>query len=120
MIIVKGGVTTAKGFEANGVKAGMKLPEGDAAKDVPIFVLVGDKDGGSALWKAVAPEWTKAGIHVRVDYVPNGRHQWLFGAQQVQALEGWLADVAAGKMPETPEPKAVDPNAKPLPPEQAN
>ncbi len=104
-----------------GYKAGMKLPEGDAARQVPIFVLVGDKDPSAALWKRLCPEWVKAGIPVRVGFVRNGTHQWLFGEPQLKALYAWLADVVAGKIPDVdPNPGQIpaDPNRKPVPPER--
>jgi predicted esterase len=104
----------------------MKIPEVDAVKQVPIFVLVGEQDGGANTWRQAAPRWRKAGIPVRVDYVADMGHTWLFGKFQLAALDAWLADVAAGKTPEVPEDKPVgnkpaavpeNPDQKPQPPE---
>jgi len=108
----------------------IKPPEDEAAKQVPFLVLVGQKDGGARLWHQVEPVWRKAGVPVRVDYVPGKGHGWLFGGFQLASLDAWLSDIAAGKMPALPEikpppeetpPKGVeppeDPNAKPEPPE---
>ena len=62
-------------------------------------------------------------MSVRVDYVPVKGHAWLFGSFQLAALDAWLSDIAAGKMPELPPipevqaPEPEDPNAKREPPE---
>jgi hypothetical protein len=53
-------------------------------------------------------------VPLRVDYVPGKGHTWLFGNFQLAALDAWLSDGAAGKLPsgpdETPAPE------KPAPP----
>jgi predicted esterase len=65
----------------------------------PVFVLVGDADEGHRLWKAAEDPWRKAGVPLRVTYVPGGEHQWLFGSEEGAALLAWLGDIAAGKCP---------------------
>ncbi|HUW58954.1 MAG TPA: hypothetical protein VMZ92_20115, partial [Planctomycetota bacterium] len=84
--------------------APLPLPEGEAVKQVPMFVLVGEDDGGARFWAQIEPVWRKAGVPLTIDYVPGRGHTWLFGNFQLAALDAWLADVAAGKVPRPPEP----------------
>ena len=102
-----------------GSYAPMALPEDDAVKRVPIFVLVGGNDGGARFWEQLEPVWKKAGVPLTIHYIPGRGHTWLFGAFQLAALDAWLSDVAAGKLPRTPivEREPDDPDAKPEPPE---
>ena len=81
-----------------------KLPAGDALKSVPMFVLVGEEDGGSSVWKQVEADWRKAGVPLTIDYVAGGKHEWLLREKQAEALVKWLEDVAAGKLPGAPAP----------------
>lgn len=99
--------------------APIKLPEAEALKRVPLFVLVGENDGGARFWERLEPVWQRAGVPLTVHYVPDMGHTWLFGKFQLAALDAWLSDVAAGKIPRPPaaEPDDNDPNAKPQPPE---
>jgi dienelactone hydrolase len=101
----------------------VKIPPDEAAKQVPWLVLVGEKDGGARVWRQVEPAWRKAGVPVRVDYVPGKGHGWLFGGFQLASLDAWLSDVAAGKMPALPEikpPPEESPLKRPEPPEDPN
>lgn len=84
------------------------LPKDEAVQKVPMFVLVGDKDGGSQVWKNAEPAWREAGVPLTIRYVPNGVHQWLFGKSQVADLEEWLTQIADGKLPADPAPKKTD------------
>ena len=77
----------------------MPLPKGEGLKKTPVFVLVGALDGGSQLWRQVAPKWQDAGVPLTLHIVPQGRHQWLLGKAQTEALKAWLGEVAAGKLP---------------------
>ncbi len=77
----------------------LKLPEGDAKKETPFFVLVGEADPGQMAWRSVETAWREAGVPLTVTYVPEGRHEWLFRAEQWKALGAWLVEVAAGKSP---------------------
>ena len=91
-------------------------PRDEARKDVPVFVLVGEQDGGSRVWRAVGPAWQKLGVPLRVDFVADKGHTWLFGGFQLAALDGWLSDVAAGKTPECPKMEPLQqPGTEPLP-----
>lgn len=83
----------------------MALPNADAIKKVPIYVLVGDQDGGHQLWKKCEDDWRKAGIPLSIDYVAGGRHQWLIGKAQAEPLAKWLEEIAAGKLPGQAEAK---------------
>ena len=71
----------------------LSLPKDDNLKHIPFFVLVGDKDGGSQVWKQVEPEWQKAGIPLTIRYVPNKGHAWLMAPEEAAALEKWLETV---------------------------
>jgi predicted esterase len=70
-------------------------------KACPIFVLVGDQDGGAKLWKKVESDWRKAGVPLEVHYVKGGRHQWLFGVEQVKLLDKWLSKARKVQAPTT-------------------
>jgi hypothetical protein len=70
-------------------------PKGEAPKTVPIFVLVGDQDGGSRVWKQIEEPWRAAGIPLDVTYVAGGGHQWLLGPPQKAALLDWLGKLVS-------------------------
>ncbi|MFP4141622.1 MAG: TPR end-of-group domain-containing protein [Phycisphaerae bacterium] len=70
-------------------------------KACPLFVLVGDEDNGSKLWKKVEDPWEKAGVPLEIHYVKGGRHEWLFGGKQTKALAKWLSRVRKVKAPTT-------------------
>jgi pimeloyl-ACP methyl ester carboxylesterase len=91
---------------ARGPDSMLSLPEGDAKKGTPFFVLVGDADQGHLAWKFSEDSWRAAGVPLTVTYVPDGKHEWLFGAEQLASLWTWLSDVAAGKLPGAPTPPA--------------
>jgi len=92
----------------------MPLPQDDAVKRVPIFVLVGEKDGGSTLWRELRPRWLKAGVPLTVHVVPGQGHGWLMDKQRTALLEEWLAAVAAGKLPAQADDAASGPATKAL------
>jgi pimeloyl-ACP methyl ester carboxylesterase len=75
----------------------LSLPDGKDFDPAPVFVLVGDKDGGARLWKQAQAQWKDRIPHFTVHYVPNGRHAWLFGKEQVQQLDDWLGKIQTGK-----------------------
>jgi predicted peptidase len=77
----------------------IEVPADEAVKKTPLFVLVGDKDGGAQIWRKVHDPWLKAGVPLVVHYVLDKQHQWLFGDAQRVDLEKWLAEVAAGRCP---------------------
>jgi predicted esterase len=82
------------------------LPKDSAILKVPFFVLVGDQDGGAQLWKKVEPTWSQARIPLTIRYVAGRRHEWLFGGAETDALEQWLREIVAGKLPgQAPEKK---------------
>ncbi|MFP4055455.1 MAG: TPR end-of-group domain-containing protein [Candidatus Brocadiia bacterium] len=74
-------------------------PDDPAAKDTPVFVLAGEKDGGTKVWQKVAPAWGEAGIPLTLVVVPGKGHTWLLGSEQLERLEAWLREVKAGKTP---------------------
>lgn len=84
-------------------------PEGDAAKSAPVCVIVGDADQGHFLWKQAEGSWKEAGVPLTVRYVAEGKHQWLVKGTEADALDAWLTDVAAGKMPGKDAPKSREP-----------
>jgi predicted esterase len=85
--------------QENGKYVARPLPRKDGIKKVPFLVLVGDKDGGSALWKKVTPDWLEAGVPFTIRHIEGKGHTWLFGKAEVALLEKWLEEVAAGKLP---------------------
>jgi pimeloyl-ACP methyl ester carboxylesterase len=74
-------------------------PADAAAKDVPIYALVGTRDGGSVLWNRAETSWREAGVPLSVEYVAGKGHAWLVGKAQAARIGSWLAAVAAGKKP---------------------
>jgi len=79
--------------------AAVPLPEDPGVKGTPFFVLVGEKDGGAAFWRKVEPTWREAGVPLTVRYIPGKGHAWLFGAEQMSEIEGWLKELRSGKRP---------------------
>ena len=67
----------------------MSLPEGEGVKDVPMFVLVGTKDGGTTTWRRAEKEWADT-VPLKVVYVEGAGHAWLFSKDKVKTLEEWL------------------------------
>lgn len=86
-------------------------PQGENAKEVPIFALVGAKDGGSLVWKRAEATWREAGVPLTVEYVEGKGHAWLFGEKQALRLGEWLEKVARGEKPSETygEPSAAGP-----------
>ncbi|MCG3178431.1 MAG: hypothetical protein BIFFINMI_00758 [Phycisphaerae bacterium] len=83
----------------------MDLPEGKPLDGTPMFVLVGDQDGGAKVWKKAEEPFGRAGVPLVVEYIPGKGHAWLFGPPQQKRLYDWLADLAAGKLaPPTTQP----------------
>ena len=76
-------------------QSAIELPKSEAARKVPMFVLVGTADVGSPLWKRVEPEWQKAGVPLTVRYIEGRKHEWLVGAEEADALDKWLGDAPA-------------------------
>lgn len=100
---------------AQGTAAAFPLPKGDAVKSVPLYVLVGDKDGGTRLWTEVETAWKAAGVPLRIRTIAGGRHEWLLRADEEPAVRAWLRDIAAGKTPGDPAagPSPTEPTAPP-------
>jgi len=73
----------------------MEVPQGDATRGVPLFVVVGEKDAVTATWKKVEGKWNRAGVPLTVRYIPGKGHQWLFGPDEVAALDTWLGSLPA-------------------------
>jgi predicted esterase len=95
----------------NGKFVPRPLPKSDDIKKTPFLVLVGVQDGGSPLWKKLTPQWQEAGVPLTIRHIDGKGHTWLFGKAEVGLLEKWLADVAAGKLPNdtpTDAPKEKD------------
>ncbi len=89
----------------------MELPDDEAVKKTPVFVLVGRRDGGAAVWANVETLFREAGLPLTIRYVPGKGHTWLFGRKEAAALMKWLTAVRAGKRPsatvgEPPAPQA--------------
>lgn len=114
-----GGLIVNAAFPArvvSGVRMGpLPLPEGDVAKAVPIFALVGQKDSGVRIWQEAEPALRQAGVPLTLRYVPGKAHVWLFDDAYLAELEKWLAEVAAGKAPADPAPPPKAPAESPAP-----
>jgi len=97
----------------------MKLtapPESDDVAKAPLFVVVGDKDGGAEAWRRAAGRWRAAGAPLVVHYVPGKGHTWLFDAERTKLLHGWLEQVRDGKLPGKAAAAATHPASSPEPP----
>ena len=97
---------TARGSEV------MKLEASPALAKVPLFVLVGEKDGGAAIWNRSAPTYAAAGVPLTVHYVPDKAHTWLFDPARLKLLCQWLEQVKPGKCPSN-VPPATQPAGAP-------
>lgn len=109
-------------IDAEAYRAGksklIDLPEDEAIKKCPFFVLVGLKDGGAGAWKEAQKKWPAAGIPLVVHYIPDKPHTWLFGKEQIGQFQKWLADVTAGKLPTDAPASAPATPALPAQPEK--
>ncbi|HZE88625.1 MAG TPA: hypothetical protein VE404_03710 [Verrucomicrobiae bacterium] len=77
----------------NGDQTVLDPPAADGVTSVPLFVLVGAKDDGSDLWRKTARSWRKAGVPLTIRYVRGKVHEWLFGEEEIAALDAWLSTV---------------------------
>lgn len=77
----------------------MDVPTTQSVKKTPMLALVGEKDNGAQVWRALESKWIDAGVPLTVLYVPDKGHAWLFGKEQVAVLENWLTQVQAGQLP---------------------
>lgn len=91
----------------------LPLPNDPAVKQTPFFVLVGEQDGGSRLWRQAEPAWRQAGVPLTVRHIPDKGHAWLFGPGEVDEMCAWLEQVAAGKLPGAPAPAETKPPEEP-------
>lgn len=85
---------------AQGKVGMMKVPDNEEVKKTPFLVYVGSADPSKMAWEKSEEAWHKAGVPLIVEYVANGKHQWLVGAAQKKQMLQWLDDVAAGKLPD--------------------
>jgi pimeloyl-ACP methyl ester carboxylesterase len=83
---------------ATGKVASRSLPKDPAIQKVPLFVLVGDQDGGAQLWQKVEPDWKEAKVPLSIHYIAGRRHEWLFGKSETEALDLWLKGVAMARL----------------------
>lgn len=97
---------TATGYETE------SPPKGEAASKVPLYVFVGDKDGGARVWKQATEPWREQGIPLKVEYIPGAGHAWVIGQAQFTRICQWLEAVAAGRVPNAPPP-TTQPQAAP-------
>ncbi len=74
-------------------------PKDEAIKAVPVYALVGTRDGGARIWNEAETVWREAGVPLTVEYVEGKPHTWLFGKAQRERLVAWLKAVAAGETP---------------------
>ncbi|MCZ7644832.1 MAG: hypothetical protein M5U26_06045 [Planctomycetota bacterium] len=107
----------AEAYMRGQVKA-MDLPKDEAIRKIPVFALVGDKDGGAQMWQKVMNDWLSAGIPLTYRTVAGKGHTWLFGPEQKKALTEWLDQVAAGKFPSDPPAQAPAPKPEAPKPDQ--
>jgi pimeloyl-ACP methyl ester carboxylesterase len=64
-----------------------------AKRPIPVLALVGELDPNARTWTDAAPAWKNAGIPLTVRRVAGKRHEWLFDAAEIQALDAWLTTV---------------------------
>ncbi len=70
-------------------------PSDPAIRDVPLLVLVGERDRLLWVWENIRQPWIEAGVPLTVVVVPGKGHEWLFGDAQVESLEDWLSHLPA-------------------------
>ena len=85
----------------------MGIPKDDATRKVPMFVLVGAKDGGSKVWKQMEPAFKESGTPLTIRYLEGRGHEWLFGKDELDALDQWLDEL--GKKRDEPTAKSWRP-----------
>jgi hypothetical protein len=95
------------GSSAGGQMALVEMPENAAARRVPLFVLIGAKDEGGQMWKQMESAFKSGGTPVSVNRVEGKGHEWLFGENELQALDLWLQELARKR--ELPGPKSWRP-----------
>jgi predicted esterase len=75
------------------------LPADTAAlSKTPILAVVGEKDGGLAMWQKALPIWQAAGLSVQLESVPGQGHAWLLQGEVLKTALTWLEGVG-GKQP---------------------
>jgi predicted esterase len=99
-----GGLILDAAYPIDQAKRGLWSPPQDEEKlapfkKVPLFVLVGEQDNGSQVWKAAEKQWGEQGLPLTLTIVPGQKHTWLFGPSQTEALYTWLEQVAKGELP---------------------
>jgi predicted esterase len=97
-----GGLILDEATPADLLKGGRTLlmpPKNPAVPHVPIFVLAGGKTGNAKAWEMLATPWRKVGVPLTYQTVPGRGHEWLFDAERKKALDHWLGEVAAGRLP---------------------
>jgi pimeloyl-ACP methyl ester carboxylesterase len=112
-----GGLMLSAAYPANmagGVRLSpIPIPADEAVKQAPILVLLGDKDNGVKIWKDMELTFHRAAVPLTIRYVPNKGAVWLFENPQLDEVDKWLEQVAAGKRPSDPDPAA--PGKKEMP-----
>jgi hypothetical protein len=71
----------------------MEIPKDDATRKVPMFVLTGATDGYSKYWKQMEPAFKQAGTPLTISYVEGYSYGWLFGKNELDALDKWLEEI---------------------------
>ncbi len=72
-------------------------PSDPAIRSVPLFVLVGGEDPLLWVWEKLRKPWIDSGVPLTIVIVPGKGHEWLFGSEQVKALEAWLEGFPAAQ-----------------------
>ena len=107
-----GGVVVDAAYPADtvdGKDVVFAAPSNPAIRDVPLLVLVGGKDPLLWVWKEAEKPWKESGVPLTVIVVPGKFHEWLFGEEQVEALDAWLGKLAPLGEPQTTAPPQEEP-----------
>jgi pimeloyl-ACP methyl ester carboxylesterase len=82
----------------------LAVPRDAAARQAPIFALVGENDRNAKYWTTAAPTWRQAGIDLTLITVPGKGHDWLVDPAREALLLTWLERLTGDSRPPAPAP----------------
>lgn len=84
-------VSGAAPFDVRGGEFVPLQPPGDPAiRDVPLYVLAGERDEASRVWRERQEDFRKGGVTLQLRVVPGAGHQFLFLGDELPPLYQFL------------------------------